>query len=156
MEAYEGRKPSYFGTPAVNLICALNVSLGMILKEGMKTRFLRHHRLGKACKAAVNALGLDQVPTDPAHAAATLTAPYYPDGIAGAEFLPRVKAAGAILAGGLHPEIKSRYFRVGHMGATNPGDLLATIGAIEAALLDCGYHCKLGGGVAAAQRVLRS
>jgi alanine-glyoxylate transaminase/serine-glyoxylate transaminase/serine-pyruvate transaminase len=60
------------------------------------------------------------------------------------------------LAGGLHPEIKSRYFRVGHMGATNPGDLLATIGAIEAALLDCGYHCKLGGGVAAAQRVLRS
>jgi len=156
MEAYEARKPSYFGTPAVNLICALNVSLGIILKEGMKARFLRHYKLGKACKAAVRALGLDQVPTSPMHAAATLTAPYYPDGIAGAEFLPRVKAAGAILAGGLHPEIRDRYFRIGHMGATNSGDLLATIGAIEAALLDCGYHCELGTGVAAAQRTLRS
>ena len=35
MEAYEARKPSYFGTPAVNLIFALNVSLEQILKEGM-------------------------------------------------------------------------------------------------------------------------
>ena len=156
MEAYEARKPSYFGTPAVNLICALNVSLRIILKEGMKARFLRHYKLGKACKAAVQALRLDQVPTSPMHAAATLTAPYYPDGIAGADFLPRVKAAGAILAGGLHPEIRDRYFRIGHMGATNSGDLLATIGAIEAALLDCGYHCELAAGVAAAQRTLRS
>jgi len=156
MQAYEARKPSYFGTPAINLICALNVSLGIILKEGMKARFKRHYKLGKACKAAVQALGLSQVPTDPVHAAATLTAPYYPDGIGGAEFLPRVKAAGAILAGGLHPEIKDRYFRIGHMGATNPGDLLATIGAMETALLDCGYHCELGAGVATAQRTLRT
>ena len=35
MEAYEARKPSYFGTPAVNLVSALNVSLGQILAEGM-------------------------------------------------------------------------------------------------------------------------
>jgi alanine-glyoxylate transaminase/serine-glyoxylate transaminase/serine-pyruvate transaminase len=27
MEAYEARKPSYFGTPAVNLVAALTVSL---------------------------------------------------------------------------------------------------------------------------------
>ena len=33
MEAYEARKVAYFGTPAVNLIVALNVSLGLILKE---------------------------------------------------------------------------------------------------------------------------
>lgn len=31
MEAYETRRPSYFGTPPVNLICALNVSLKQIL-----------------------------------------------------------------------------------------------------------------------------
>jgi len=42
MEAYEARKPAYFGTPAVNLIVALNVSLGLILKEGMEARFTRH------------------------------------------------------------------------------------------------------------------
>ena len=58
MEAYEARKPSYFGTPAVNLIWALNISLGQILAEGMEGRFERHRTLGRACKAAISALGL--------------------------------------------------------------------------------------------------
>jgi len=156
MEAYEARRSSYFGTPPVNLIFALNVSLRQILTEGMEARFARHRKLGTACKAAIRTLGLNQVPTDPSHAAATLTAPYYPEGIVGPEFLPKVKAAGAILAGGLHPEIKTRYFRIGHMGATRSGDLLATIGAIETGLRGCGYNFKLGAGLAAAQQTLQS
>jgi len=154
MEAYEARKPSYFGTPAVNLICALNVSLGQILNEGMEARFARHHKLGQACQAAIRALGLSQVPASPDCAASTLTAPYYPEGITGGDLLPKIRAAGAILAGGLHPDIKARYFRIGHMGAIKPGDLLATIGAIEAGLLGCGFRFEPGVGVAAAQRVL--
>ena len=155
MEAYEARKVSYFATPPVNLICALNVSLERILEEGMEARFHRHQRFGNACKEAIQALGLDQVPTDPAHAAATLTAPYYPRGVTGSAFLPKVKDAGAILAGGLHPNIKDKYFRIGHMGAETAGDLLATIGAIEAGLRECGYQFELGTGVSAAQRALR-
>ncbi|TLN12193.1 aminotransferase class V-fold PLP-dependent enzyme, partial [bacterium] len=35
MQAYEARKTGYFGTPAVNLVFALNVSLGQILQEGL-------------------------------------------------------------------------------------------------------------------------
>ena len=154
MEAYEARKPSYFGTPAVNLVCALNVSLGQILKEGMETRFARHRKLGQACQTAIRALGLSQVPTNVEHAAFTLTAPYYPKNITGQDLLPKVRAAGVILAGGLHPQIKARYFRIGHMGATKPGDLLATVGALEAGLLGCGVVIEPGVGVAAAQRVL--
>jgi len=67
-----------------------------------------------------------------------------------------VKTAGVILAGGLHPDIKDQYFRIGHMGAENAGDMLATIGAIEAGLQKCGYKFELGAGVSAAQRILRS
>ena len=53
-------------------------------------------------------------------------------GVTGAELLARVKAAaGVILAGGLHPAIRAEYFRIGHMGPTTLGDVLATIGAIE-------------------------
>ena len=154
MEAYEARKPSYFGTPPVNLIWALNVSLGQILKEGMENRFKRHQKLGNACKAAIKALGLRQVPTDTDHAACTLTAPYYPDGVAGPDLLPSVKQAGAGLAGGLHPEIKTKYFRIGHMGATKQGDLLATMGALEAGLGACGHQFDSGAGISAAQRIL--
>ena len=151
MEAYEARRPSYFGTPAVNLIWALHVSLGQILAEGLEARFARHRALSRACQQAMQALGLAQVPRRRAWAAHTMTAPYYPAGVTGAAFLPRVKAAGVIVAGGLHPEIKERYFRIGHMGATRLGDVLATVGAIEMALAGCGHDVVPGRGVAAAQ-----
>jgi alanine-glyoxylate transaminase/serine-glyoxylate transaminase/serine-pyruvate transaminase len=149
MEAYEARRPSYFGTPAVNLIWALDVSLGQILAEGMQARFERHRTLGRACQQAIAALGLGQVPLRPEYAAHTMTAPRYPAGVNGADLLPRIAHAGAILAGGLHPAIKAEYFRIGHMGAARRGDLLATIGAVEAGLSGCGYSLTPGTGVAA-------
>jgi alanine-glyoxylate transaminase/serine-glyoxylate transaminase/serine-pyruvate transaminase len=155
MEAYRARKPGYFGTPAVNLIYALGVSLGQILAEGMEARFARHLRLSSGFKAAMTALGLSQVPARPDVAAATLTAVYYPDGV-GAELLPKVAAEGVVLAGGLHPDIRTRYFRVGHMGPAGPSDILATAGAIERGLAALGHPVELGLGVAAAQRAMGS
>lgn len=156
MEAYEARKPAYFGTPAVNLVAALNVSLGQILKEGMEVRFARHARLGRAFQAAVGALGLEQVPLEPEWAAHTMTAPRYPSGVNGAEFLLKVRQAGAILAGGLHPQIRGEYFRIGHMGPAGLGDALATVGAVEAGLAACGYRFEPGIGVAAAMKAYQS
>jgi alanine-glyoxylate transaminase/serine-glyoxylate transaminase/serine-pyruvate transaminase len=153
MEAYEARRPSYFGTPAVNLIWALNVSLGQILEEGMDACFARHRWLSDAFKAAIGALGMAQLPVRPELEATTLTAPYYPQGV-DASVLGYIKEAGAILAGGLHPEIKTRYFRIGHMGAVTPSDILTTVGAIESGLVKAGYHFKVGAGLAAAQGVL--
>ena len=80
-----------------------------------------------------------------------MSAPRYPKGITQADLLPKVQKAGAILAGGLHPAIRAEYFRIGHMGPTNIGDVLATLGAIETALRQCGYDFTSGTGVAAAQ-----
>jgi len=156
MEAYEARRAAYFGTPAVNLIAALNVSLGQILEEGMEARFARHARISRACKAGIAALGLGQVPSSDDVAAVTMTAPRYPSGVSGPEFLAKVKAAGVTLAGGLHPVNKGEYFRIGHMGAVSQGDILATLGAIESGLAACGYAFEHGAGVAAAMAVLIS
>jgi alanine-glyoxylate transaminase/serine-glyoxylate transaminase/serine-pyruvate transaminase len=152
MQAYEKRQVAYFGTPAVNLVAALNVSLGQILAEGMEARFARHARISAACKAGIGALGLGQVPLDAGCAAHTMTAPRYPQGVAGPAFLSKVGQAGVVLAGGLHPEIKAQYFRIGHMGPVNQGDILATIGAIEVGLAANGYQFEHGTGVAAALR----
>jgi len=153
MEAYEARRPGYFGTPPVNLLWALNVSLGQILDEGMDARFARHRRLSEAFKAAVTALGMKQVPVSADKMASTLTAPYYPDGV-DHTMLAHVKQAGVILAGGLHPTIKARYFRIGHMGAVSASDVLATVGAIEKGLAQVGYKFEPGIGLAAAQEIL--
>jgi alanine-glyoxylate transaminase / serine-glyoxylate transaminase / serine-pyruvate transaminase len=150
MQAYEARKTAYFGTPAVNLVFALNVSLGQILAESMEARILRHQRLSRACKAGISALGLGQVPVSPDAAANTMTAPRYPQGVNGAEFQALTVKAGVTLAGGLLPAIRTEYFRIGHMGAANLGDILATLGAIEIALAGCGYKFIPGVAVAAA------
>ena len=46
-----------------------------------------------------------------------------------------IKEEGVVVAGGLHPEIRDDYFRVGHMGAVRANDAVATIAAIERALV---------------------
>ncbi len=153
MEAYEARRPGYYGTPPVNLIWALHVSLGQILEEGMEARFSRHRHLSEALKAAVSALGLRQVPVRPDLTATTLSAPYYPDGV-DSTMLGHVSRAGVTLAGGLHPQIRAEYFRIGHMGAVTPSDILVTVGAIEQGLAKAGYQFELGAGLAAAQSAL--
>jgi len=154
MKAYEARTPSYFGTPAVNLVAALAVSLQQILAEGMPARFLRHRTLSSAFQAGVDALGLRQVPASPEERAHTLTACHLPAGVPATQFVPAVAAQGVVVAGGLHPDIRDRSFRVGHMGAVRPGDILATLGAVEAGLLRLGANVEAGVAVSAAARAL--
>jgi alanine-glyoxylate transaminase/serine-glyoxylate transaminase/serine-pyruvate transaminase len=151
MQAYEARKPGYFGTPPVNLIYALQISLGQILAEGMPARITRHIAISRACKVGMQALGLGQVPLKPEFAAHTITAPRYPKGVNGVEFLAGALQAGVTLAGGLLPSIRTEYFRIGHMGAVTLADILVTISAIESALAGCGYSFTPGVGVTAAQ-----
>lgn len=151
MRAYEARKAAYFATPAVNLVHALNTSLSQILAEGMPARFLRHRAIGLACKAGLQAMGLGQVPLRPEFAANTLSAPRYPAGVDGAQLLAAANRAGVILAGGLHPQIRAEYFRIGHMGACTLGDVLATLGAVEQGLVECGYTPERSGLDAAMQ-----
>ena len=153
MESVEARRPLYFGTPPVNHIWALNVSLGQILEEGMEARFARHHKLSEAFKAAIAALGMKQVPVRSEVTATTLTAPYYPEGV-DATLLGQINKAGVIVAGGLLPPIKTQYFRVGHMGAVTAADILTTVGAIERGLVAVGHRFELGVGLTAAQAAL--
>lgn len=154
MNAYANRKASYFGTPAVNLVQALEKSLQLILNEGMENRFDRHKKIGKAFRDAMRALGFNMIPDNENVSANTLSAPYYPDGISGSDILAGINKAGIIVAGGLLGDIKGKYFRVGHMGSVNNSDILATVGAIESALMQTGYIFDPGSGLRAVQKIL--
>jgi len=145
MQAYQARKPAYFGTPAVNLVAALNESVKQIKAEGMEARWRRHRKLSAAFKAGAEALGLRQVPVSEDVRAVTLTTMYYPDGV-DSTLVGRIGAAGVVVAGGLHPAVATRSFRVGHMGVDGIGEVLTTLAAIEQ-----GLGIKTGAGVAAAQ-----
>lgn len=133
MQSYEARKPQYFATPAVNLVAALDVSLGQILAEGIEQRFARHQKMADAFRAAWRAMELRPLPVRAELQANTLSALYFPEGI-DSTLVGKIAAEGIVVAGGLHPEAKTKYFRVGHMGACSANDVLATVGAVERAL----------------------
>ncbi len=151
MQAYIARKPAYFGTPAVNLIYALHESLRQILAEGMEQRVARHKKLSDAFKAGIQAIGLTQVAVRDEIAATTMTAPYFPEGL-DAKLIGKIRERGIVVAGGLHPAIREKYFRVGHMGVISPADISATLSAIEGALLASGFKFEVGAGLAAAEK----
>lgn len=144
MTAYEERRPSYFGTPPVNLILALEISLKMIYEEGMSKRVNRHQLLARAFRGAISSLGLEIVPKSVEIAAHTLTAVYYPKGIDGAALRAYMVQDDVIVAGGLLSEIKTTYFRIGHMGSVSANDLLAVLGALERALSKLDHHFESG------------
>ena len=144
MKAYEERKSSYFGTPPVNLIRALEVSLNLINNEGIENRIVIHLMYAKAFRKAIQKIGLELVPKKEDEAANTMSAIYYPETIDGDTFRKDIGEYGVILAGGLHSEIKTKYFRVGHMGAITKSDIVATLSAIEFALAKQNYKFTMG------------
>lgn len=141
MKNYEARQPSYFATPSVNHLFALNKAFDTLLDNGgMESRFREHRLVADAVKDAVKALGCTLV-TSEGCGAHTLTCVRYPAGVGAADFLPKVVKRGVSLAGGLHKKIKTEYFRIGHMGpSTRRVEHIAkTINAIEGALVECGH-----------------
>ncbi|DAZ93001.1 TPA: hypothetical protein N0F65_006517, partial [Lagenidium giganteum] len=141
MQSYEARKPSYFATPSVNHLFALNKALDILLDDGgMEKRFLEHRLVGLAVKDAIKALGCSFV-TDADSGAHTLTCVRFPAGVAGSDLLPKVYKRGVALSGGLHKQIKTQYFRIGHMGPSSRrlDHVMKTIQAIEDSLVECGF-----------------
>lgn len=132
--AYEERKPSYFATPATSLVMALEAGLEEILKTGIDARIKAHAQAANALRAAWKAFGLRSVPREDV-TGNTLSVLLFPEGIDGA-LLPKIAARGVIVAGGLHPAIKTTSFRVGHMGysVTRPDYLHRVVEAIGGAL----------------------
>lgn len=155
MEAYLARRGSYFSTPATTLVWALRTGLAEILESGMEARFQQHQRAADAMRAAWSHLGLELLPARPELAANTLSAIRYPQGV-DSSVVGRIKAHGVIVAGGLHPEIKHTYFRVGHMGVVTgrPEALVRTVRAVGKALVDVGHACDVDGAADAAAAVV--
>jgi len=126
MKAYEAGTPSYFATPPVNLIYAFHTSLSHItarasIESGtplpsITERFALHRAASQRIKSAAKDLGLSQVPLRDSEAANGMTALYFPPGVTAPDLIPRLVKKDVVIAGGLHVEIKDKYFRIGHMG----------------------------------------
>jgi serine---pyruvate transaminase len=139
-------------TPAVGLVKALDVALGMIEAEGLQQVFERHALLGRATREAAKALDLELLGGADENAN-VVTAIALPDSIDGGK-LPKLMRDrfGVTIAGG-QGKLKGRIARIAHCGYFGAFDIIVTISALEMTLRELGHEAEPGAGVAAAQRV---
>ena len=163
MDAYEQRKPAYFATPATNLIKAAAVGLKELEEDrfggqlGVDARVRRHAHVACAMQGAWEALGLEHLCETPRARGYTMSALRYPKDV-GPELVPKIAERGVIVAGGLYPDLKSTYFRVGHMGwcTTQPDILRATVEAVGGALASLGWAQDVDAAVSSLLETLES
>lgn len=148
MQNYEAKKPSYFATPAPQLIHALHTSLTQILSRPLEERFKIHKETSQKIKKTVTGLGLKQLASKPENQANGMTAIYLPEGMTPPAILPTLLKKGVVFAGGLHKEIASKYVRFGHMGVSvtdpNRDDITRALKALGDGLTEVGYKAPNG------------
>ena len=145
-------KGGYFGTPNVNLITALRVSLSNILNEGMEKRITRHRLMSSALRAGIEGMGLEIMAKK--SFANTVSAVYLPEGVDSKKFLSDAEKMGVVFASGLIRDIAGKYFRIGHMGSINSTEVLLSLSAIERALNNGGKNIRPGSGLIPAEELL--
>jgi aspartate aminotransferase-like enzyme len=136
-------------TPAVSLVRALNVALGMLLDEGLESAFDRHVRLGRACREGAKAMGLELFSPDEDRSA-VVTAILTPEGIDATELRLALRDRYGVTVAGGHGDLKDRLFRIGHIGYYDVFDITSALAAVELALVDAGADIERGAGVARA------
>src|SRR5438309_9613968 len=126
----------------------LREAIRMLAEEGLPRGFARHGRLADGVRRAIHAWGLQILCRDPPEYSNTVTAVVVPDG-ADADAVRRaaVQHLNLSLGAGLG-RLKGRVFRIGHLGALNELEVLATVAGTEMALTMAGVRVPAGAGVA--------
>ncbi len=136
-------------TPAVSLVAALDVALGLLLEEGLDAAFERHIRLGRAARAGAKAMGLELFSPDEDRSA-VVTAVRSPEGIDAGDIVKALRDRfGMTIAGG-QGELQGKIFRLGHIGWFDVFDIATMLGAVELVLSELGADIDRGAAVTAA------
>ena len=154
MRGMEEGKGGYFSTPPVHTILMLQEALKIITEEeGLENRIKRHERIASTIRAGVEGMGLQIVAKRPEAYSNTVTGVLLKK-VNADSVLSNIISEGIELAPGVHPALKEKYFRIGHMGWVTENDAIATIATIERVLKKLGEDVKVGEGVRAAQLYL--
>ncbi len=140
-------------TPRTTLIAQMDSVLTGIEKAGKETLLAAVLQASKATVAGATALGLELLSPD-AERSTGLTAIRIPEGIDGTKIPGRIEELAGIRIAGGQDALKGRLIRIGHMGATSPGDLLGVFFALETVLAELGHTFERGAGIAAVASTL--
>jgi serine---pyruvate transaminase len=130
-------------TPAVSLVRALDVALGLLLDEGLEAAFARHARLGRACREGAKAMGLELFSPDEDRSA-VVTAVRAPDGVDATRIVAELRERFGITLANGQGELKGKIIRIGHIGWFDVFDITTALAALEVALGDAGAEIERG------------
>ena len=121
-------------TPAVSLVVALDVALGLLLEEGLEAAFERHIRLGRACRAGVKAMGLELFSPDEDRSRRRDCGPRCRTGWTRPTSSRALRDRHGITIAGGQGELKGEIFRIGHIGWFDEFDITTALAAVELVL----------------------
>jgi aspartate aminotransferase-like enzyme len=130
-------------TPAVSIVRALDVALGLLLEEGLEAAFDRHARLGRACREGAKTMGLELFSPDEERSA-VVTAIRAPEGIDATEIVVSLRDRFGITIANGQGELKGKIFRIGHIGWFDVFDIVTALAAVELVLADAGAEIERG------------
>ena len=130
-------------TPAVTVVASLDVSLGLLLEEGLDAAFARHAALGRACREGAKAMGLELFSPDDERSA-IVTAILTPDGVDAKALVLELRDRFGITVAGAHGELGTRMFRIGHIGYYDVLDITTALTAVETLLVERGAPIEAG------------
>ncbi len=154
-EILEANQTGYFATtPATNLLYGLSEAIDMILEEGLDNVFARHQKLALACRAAVEAWGLEVLCQDASVYSPVVTSVLVPESIDADALRKLIHERYNLSLGTGLGKLKGKVFRIGHLGDCNELSLLAALSGCEMGLAAYGFTPKASG-VVAAQNILQ-
>jgi aspartate aminotransferase-like enzyme len=104
-------------------LAGLQVSLQMLLAEGMENVYARHDAVAAYCRQRLHALNVRLFPVRDEISSPTVTAAYVPAGWSWQELDQALRERG-VAVGGNYGKLAGKVFRVGHMGSQADMDLV--------------------------------
>lgn len=125
-------------TPCVPAVYALEISLDMMLKEGLSNIIARHARVGKTARDGIKSLGLPLF-ADEKYASNTVTSVAAVRGIEVKKMRNILRDEYDIIIAGGQGDLTGKVFRIGHLGWVYEKDIDSIILALKVVLPKAGY-----------------
>jgi aspartate aminotransferase-like enzyme len=120
-------------TPAISVFYALDVTLDLMLSEGLNNIFARHARVAQAARNGAKSLGFSLFP-DEKYASNTVTAVNTTDKIDAPQLIKILREDYEVILAGGQQKLSGKIFRIGHLGLVHEDDIKSVLEALNKAL----------------------
>jgi aspartate aminotransferase-like enzyme len=120
-------------TPAISIFYALDVTLDLMLNEGLNNIFTRHARVAETARNGVKSLGLSIFP-DERYVSNTVTAVNATDKINVTKLIQSLRDEYNVVLAGGQQRLSGKIFRIGHLGLVYEKDIRSVLEAMNKAL----------------------